>query len=116
MSVDAESTLEAPERANACDGAHPLPIAERTRKNASSWLKSYPEKRRRILEQVLMHCSGKLRHFLQAYEGKSRKAAIAAKCLDCCCYEQEEVRRCSVNSCPLHSYRPYKVKEEGAEA
>ena len=111
MSIGATPTLEAPERAKACDGAHLLPIEERTRKNASSWLKSYPAKRRSILEQVLKHCSGKLRHFLEAYGGKSRKAAITAKCLDCCCYEQEQVRYCQASGCPLHAYRPYKCKD-----
>jgi hypothetical protein len=31
--------------------------------------------------------------------------AIGAKCLDCCCGNKAEVRRCPVTSCPLHPYR-----------
>lgn len=31
--------------------------------------------------------------------------AIRAKCLDCMCDQQAEVRRCPVNDCPLWPYR-----------
>jgi hypothetical protein len=31
--------------------------------------------------------------------------AIRAKCLDCCCYQQAEVRRCPATECPLYAYR-----------
>lgn len=72
-------------------------------------LKNHSTKRRRILGKVLEYCPGKLRQFESAYTGKSRKNAIAAKCLDCCCYQQEEVRLCQANACPLWEYRPYKA-------
>lgn len=31
--------------------------------------------------------------------------AIRAKCLDCCCNVQQEVRLCEIESCPLWPYR-----------
>lgn len=31
--------------------------------------------------------------------------AIRAKCLDCCGYQQKEVRECAAKKCPLHPYR-----------
>lgn len=31
--------------------------------------------------------------------------AIRAKCLDCCCGQQAEVRECPAGDCPLHRYR-----------
>jgi len=31
--------------------------------------------------------------------------AIRAKCLDCCCDQMSEVRRCPATDCPLWEYR-----------
>lgn len=31
--------------------------------------------------------------------------AIRQKCLDCCCYQVNEVRLCPVEDCALHPYR-----------
>jgi len=31
--------------------------------------------------------------------------AIRAKCLDCCCWQINEVRLCPVRDCPLYPYR-----------
>jgi len=31
--------------------------------------------------------------------------AIRAKCLDCCCQQMAEVRRCPSTDCPLWEYR-----------
>lgn len=31
--------------------------------------------------------------------------AIRAKCVDCCCGNRAEVRRCSLLRCPLYPYR-----------
>lgn len=31
--------------------------------------------------------------------------AIRAKCLDCCCGQVQEVRRCPCEKCPLWAYR-----------
>jgi hypothetical protein len=43
----------------------------------------------------------------EAVSGKSRKAAIKAFCLECVCWQKEEVRLCTALACPLYSYRPY---------
>ena len=38
-------------------------------------------------------------------ERVSRSKAIRLKCLDCCCGQQAEVRKCPVENCPLWRYR-----------
>lgn len=38
-------------------------------------------------------------------ERLTRGKAIRAKCLDCCCGNSAEVRRCSITTCPLWIYR-----------
>jgi hypothetical protein len=48
--------------------------------------------------------------FIRAFAGNSKAAALKAKCLDCCCYDKKEVKLCSVETCPLHKYRPYQSK------
>lgn len=35
----------------------------------------------------------------------TRGEAIRAKCLDCCCGNSAEVRRCPADQCPLWRYR-----------
>jgi hypothetical protein len=67
-------------------------------------------KRQRILGRVRTHCPGEIRQFESAYKDKSRKDVIAAKCLDCTGYEQEEVRHCPCSECPLWGLRPYQSK------
>ncbi len=45
--------------------------------------------------------------------------AIRLKCLDCCCGSPKEVKLCTVEKCPLHSFReghnPYIEKRELTE-
>lgn len=31
--------------------------------------------------------------------------AIRQKCLDCCCWQKQEVKLCPSKDCPLHPYR-----------
>jgi hypothetical protein len=38
-------------------------------------------------------------------ERLTRGKAIRAKCLDCCCGQQAEVKRCPASKCPLYLYR-----------
>lgn len=38
-------------------------------------------------------------------ERVTRAKAIRLKCLDCCCGQSAEVRRCHLESCPLWRYR-----------
>lgn len=35
----------------------------------------------------------------------SRAKAVREKCLDCCCWDSAEVRRCTSVNCPLHPFR-----------
>ena len=48
-----------------------------------------------------------------------RAKAIRLKCLDCCCGNNAEVRRCPVEKCPLFPYRmgrtPKGIKGQGAD-
>jgi hypothetical protein len=39
----------------------------------------------------------------------SPRQAIKAKCLDCSCFDREEVRDCRVSVCPLWPWRPYQA-------
>ena len=46
----------------------------------------------------------------------SRQKAIRAKCLDCCCGNSAEVRRCPVEKCALWPFRMGRVqREDGIE-
>lgn len=38
-------------------------------------------------------------------ERVSRSKAIRLKCLDCCCYQAAEVRKCPAVDCPLWRFR-----------
>ena len=31
-------------------------------------------------------------------------------CLDCCHWDREEIKHCTVILCPLHSFRPFQPK------
>ncbi|MBA7554728.1 hypothetical protein ES705_47359 [subsurface metagenome] len=44
----------------------------------------------------------------KAMKGRSMKAATKAFCLECVCWEKEEVRLCTSLACPMYPYRPYK--------
>ena len=68
--------------------------------------RSVPEKHRIATERALR---GQM----------SRSTAIRVKCLQCCCYDREEVRHCAVLTCALWPVRPYAEHgpraEEGEE-
>ena len=44
----------------------------------------------------------------KAMRGRSIRAAIDSKCLDCTGWQQTEVKNCSVVACSLWPYRPYR--------
>jgi len=50
-------------------------------------------------------------NYKTAMSGKSRAAAIKARCLDCCCWQRVEVANCPVETCSLWLYRPYRSSE-----
>ena len=45
-------------------------------------------------------------------ERVSRSKAIRLKCLDCCCGQSAEVRRCPVTDCELWRYRMGKEEND----
>lgn len=46
-------------------------------------------------------------------ERLTRGKAIRAKCLDCCCGQTAEVKKCTITKCPLYRYRlGYESNEE----
>jgi hypothetical protein len=47
----------------------------------------------------------------RAMRGRSPKAAIKAHCLECVCWQKEEVRLCSSPACALFPYRPYRISK-----
>ena len=47
--------------------------------------------------------------------GKSKAAALKAKCLDCVNWQRAEVTACEAETCPLHPYRPYQDGSQDAE-
>ena len=60
--------------------------------------------------------NGSLRkRWLKALARRSMKAAVGAKCEDCMAFEQPEVRRCEVVTCPLYQYRPGAKKDGPVE-
>jgi hypothetical protein len=50
--------------------------------------------------------------FRKALEGRSRTAAIKAKCLECTGYARKEVTACTARTCSLWPYRPYQRGDE----
>ena len=38
----------------------------------------------------------------------SKSAAVKAKCLDCTCWQREEIKKCPSVTCPLYPHRPFK--------
>ena len=45
------------------------------------------------------------------YGKKSYSKAVKAKCLDCACFDKQEITHCEVKTCPLYKVRPYQVKQ-----
>ena len=45
--------------------------------------------------------------FRKAMKGKSLRAAINAKCQDCCNWQREEIKNCAIETCSLWYFRPY---------
>jgi len=45
--------------------------------------------------------------YKRAMTGKSLRAAVNSFCLECVCWQREEVKLCTAIDCPLYPYRPY---------
>ena len=50
--------------------------------------------------------------FEAAYAGKSRVAAVKAKCLECAVFDKKVIKDCDSACCPLVPFRPYQVKKK----
>lgn len=70
---------------------------------------SHPERAAR-LRMVRKTLPSAVNAFTQAYEGKSRVAAIKAFCLECIGFNRDEIRKCSAPWCPLWAMRPYQKR------
>lgn len=53
-----------------------------------------------------------LQEVIKSGEVKSVSTAVKLKCLDCCCYELSEVKKCTSVSCPLYQFRDGVYKSE----
>ena len=51
--------------------------------------------------------------FKRAFDGYSLRAAIDAKCAECCWLDRAAIRDCTATNCPLHAVRPYQEKRGG---
>ena len=64
-----------------------------------------PDQKNQIIER-LHHMPPALRRlYLQAFKGKSLRAAVTAKCWDCMAWHRSEVHKCPVLACPLYPFR-----------
>ncbi len=52
-----------------------------------------------------------LKIYDKAILGKSLRAAINARCIDCCAWQKAEVHKCPAMSCPLWAVRPYQRRQ-----
>ena len=68
-------------------------------------------KQQAMLKEVSEDHPSRLNHFKRAYEGNSLRAAITAKCNECCSFDTGAIRECSGTACPLNPYRPYQPKQ-----
>ncbi len=49
--------------------------------------------------------------WIKALQRKGMRAAIDAKCADCQCWQNTEIRDCNLVTCPLFQYRPFAKKD-----
>ncbi len=46
---------------------------------------------------------------------KSMRAAVNAMCWDCSGFSRPEVKRCEMEKCPLHNFRPWQSKDNAED-
>ena len=51
----------------------------------------------------------------KATKGQSLRAAINSQCLECVCWQIEEIRNCTDLACPLYAVRPYQSLQNGRD-
>jgi len=57
-----------------------------------------------------LHNGAYRRTWDKAMARESMRAAVTAKCQDCCNWDKAEIKNCLVPNCPLYLYRPYQGK------
>ena len=80
-----------------------------SKKAVEEKIKSFCEDNPRFAGYVKT-CPASLRkQYVESLNGESGKArALKVKCLECSGWDREEVKKCTVKSCPLWQVRPYK--------
>jgi hypothetical protein len=74
------------------------------RENRDDWGSKRRQATRELPEFIL-------RKLESAFSGRSRKAAVEAKCYECYGYEDvRDIRTCKAEECPLWEFRPYRVR------
>lgn len=68
---------------------------------------------------LLKYVPAEFKSLAEKASSGSMKAGIKLKCLDCCCWQPAEVRRCTMVNCPLYGFlkrdgKPEKNVEENA--
>jgi hypothetical protein len=48
----------------------------------------------------------------KAMTGKNRAAGVKAFCLECMCWQKQEIKQCTAPQCPLYPYRPYSKSKD----
>jgi hypothetical protein len=67
----------------------------------------------KIAEQLAYIPRAYRKTYARAVAGKSLRACINSQCLECVCWEREEVRLCTDLACPLYAVRPYQSLQTG---
>ena len=70
-------------------------------------------KRERTLQAVQEDAPSCLNVFRRAFGGKSLRASVDAKCLECTWLDRAAIRECAATECPIHSVRPYQSRRGG---
>lgn len=70
------------------------------RQELKTWFKNIPNLYRNSFRKK----------WVKALQGKSMRAAVDAKCSDCMCWQNVEIKRCNIITCPLWAFRPYADK------
>lgn len=63
-----------------------------------------------------IHNGAYRRKYDKAMNGKSLRAAVDSKCLDCVCWQSSEIAKCPVLTCPLYPYRRYGKSQQDANS
>ncbi len=55
------------------------------------------------------------RIYKKAVESRSKSAAVKALCLECVCWQKNEIINCSCLTCPLYGVRPFIKSRQAAK-